>query len=169
MLEVERIEAGDWERARDVRLRALRDAPDAFWVTADQEAATTAAEWRARASRSDAVTFVAVRDGIDVGLVVGAPHHEHQGDAALYALWVAPEARGTGAATMLVAAVLDWAHSAGYERLRLDVADTNGDALRLYQRMGFEPTGAVSAFSSPRQHITEHELAVDLKSAPPSD
>jgi ribosomal protein S18 acetylase RimI-like enzyme len=164
---IERIQADTWERARTVRLRALQDAPDAFWTTADEEVATTADQWRERVSSSDSATFVAGRDGVDVGLVVGAPHHEHQGDAGLYALWVAPDARGDGAATELVEAVVDWARAAGYHTLRLDVADTNGNALRLYQRMGFQPTGAVSAFSSPRDHITEHERALDLRPADP--
>lgn len=167
MVAIQRIQVDGWERARDVRLRALREAPDAFWTTADEEVATTADKWRERVSTSDSATFVAVRDGVDVGLAVGAPHHEHQGDAGLYALWVAPEARGTGVATALVEAVVGWARSVDYRWLRLDVADTNGNASRLYQRMGFQTTGAVSAFSSPRDHITEHERALDLRPADP--
>jgi len=159
---VQRLGADAWERARAVRLRALRDAPDAFWVTAEDEAETCEEEWRQRVSRPDAATFVSTRDGADVGLVVGARHHEHGGDAGLYSMWVAPEARGRGAGTALVRAVIDWARAAGYPLLRLDVADTNENAAALYARIGFQPTGTVGTLPPPREHITEHERALDL-------
>lgn len=162
MLTIERIGPDAFERARAVRLAALQDAPDAFWVTADEEAAATATEWRSRLARSDAATFVASRDGVDVGLAVGTRHYKHEADAALEAVWVAPEARGSGAATALIQAVVEWARAAGYGSLRLEVGDTNEHAVRLYSRIGFVPTGMVSAFPAPREHITEHERALDL-------
>jgi ribosomal protein S18 acetylase RimI-like enzyme len=167
MLTIERIRPEAFERVRAVRLRALRDAPDAFWVTADEEAATTAAEWRDRLARPDTATFVARRDGVDVGLVVGARHWEHEGEAGLYGMWVAPEARGSGASTALIHAVVDWARAAGYRTVRLEVADTNEPAVRLYSRLGFVPTGAVGTLPAPREHITEHERALDLGRAGP--
>ncbi len=162
MVTIERIDPEAFERVRAVRLRALRDAPDAFWVTADEEAATTTVEWRDRLARPDAATFVASRDGVDVGLAVGERHHEHEGDAGLYAMWVAPEARGSGAAAALVEAVVEWARAAGYGSLRLDVGDANENAVRLYARMGFVPTGVVSALPAPRENVTEHERVLDL-------
>lgn len=162
VLSVERVGPEAFARARALRLRALRDAPDAFWVTAEEEAATTVGEWRRRLAMPDAATFVAVRDGADVGLAVGTRHHEHEGDAALQAVWVAPEARGSGAGRALVRAVVAWARAAGYGSVRLDVGDANGPAVRLYARMGFVPTGAVGALPSPREHLTEHERALGL-------
>jgi GNAT superfamily N-acetyltransferase len=167
MVRIERIGPEGYERVRDVRLRALVDAPDAFWVTAEQEAATTAAEWRQRLARPDAATFVASRDGADVGLAVGAPHHEHEGDAGLYAVWVAPQARGSGAGSALVQAVVDWARAAGHGSLRLEVADGNEPAVRLYSRLGFVPTGVAGALPAPREHLTEHERALDLRPTAP--
>ena len=169
MVTIERMEPDAFERVRALRLRALRDAPDAFWVTADQEAATTAAEWRGRLARTDAATFVASRDGLDVGMAVGTRHHEHKGDAALEAMWVAPEARSSGVATALIQAVVEWAHAAGYGSLRLDVADVNEPAVRLYSRMGFVPTGVVGTLPVPRDHITEHERVLDLGPARGAD
>jgi ribosomal protein S18 acetylase RimI-like enzyme len=163
MASIERLGPDAFERLRAVRLRALRDAPDAFWVTADQEEATTPEEWRGRLAKADAATFVASRDGADVGLAVGTRHHEHEDDAGLYALWVAPEARGAGVARALIVTVMAWARAAGYGSLRLDVADTNERAVRLYARLGFAPTGAVSALPPPRDHITEHERVLDLE------
>jgi GNAT superfamily N-acetyltransferase len=169
MVTIERIGPDGFERVRAVRLRALRDAPDAFWVTADEEAATTDEEWRERLARADAATFVATRDGRDIGLAVGARHHIHPADAGLYAMWVAPEARGEGAGLALVRAVTEWAHGAGFATLRLDVGDANEPAVRLYARAGFVPTGVVGALPPPRAHITEHERALDLRGKVPDE
>ncbi|MGI8576027.1 MAG: GNAT family N-acetyltransferase [Egibacteraceae bacterium] len=159
---IERIGPDEWERARAIRVRALDDSADAFFVTAEQESASTPAEWRQRLERPDAVTFIASVDGADVGLVVGSSHHQHEGDAGLYAMWVDPQARGTGVAEALIGEVIEWALAAGYRSLRLDVGDENPSAIGLYARLGFEPTGARFTFPHPREHITEHERALVL-------
>lgn len=161
-LTIERVGPEAFQRVRAVRLRALRDAPDAFWVIAEEEEATTAAQWRGRLARPDAATFLAVRDGVDVGLAIGARRHGHEGVAGLYAMWVAPEARGSGAGVALIGAVVGWARAAGHRSLRLEVADTNEPALRLYARLGFVPTGAVGTMPAPRDHISEHERVLEL-------
>jgi ribosomal protein S18 acetylase RimI-like enzyme len=161
--EIERIQPDAFERVRALRLRALRDAPDAFWVTAEEESATTAAGWRERLARPDAATFIASRDGADVGLAIGARYHDDASTASLYAMWVAPEVRGRGAATALIDAVMGWARAGGYETLRLEVGDANENAVRLYERMGFVSTGATGALPAPREHITEHERVLDLR------
>lgn len=165
---IERIGPESWTRARGVRLRALQDAPDAFWSTTDGEARLAVPVWRRRLARSDAATFLAVRDGRDVGLAIGAPHHVHPTDAGLYSVWVAPEVRGSGLADRLILAVVDWARAAGHPRLRLDVADANLRAVGLYARLGFTPTGATSRFPPPREHVVEHERLLDLQVTAPS-
>lgn len=80
----------------------------------------------------------------------------------LYAMWVAPEGRRAGVAIALIERIIAWARAAGYQRLRLEVADTNEAAVRLYERMGFEPTGLAGAMPAPRQHSAEHERALEL-------
>lgn len=113
---VERVGAGAWERARTVRLRALEDAPDAYWSTLSDEGALSVPQWRSRLDRLNAATFLAVVDGDDVGIVVGAAHHAQPSEAGLYSMWVASQVRGRGVGDALIAAVVDWARAAGYRR-----------------------------------------------------
>ena len=167
MATIQRMGPGDAARVRAVRLRALRDAPDAYWTTADEEAQTTLDEWRDRLTRPDRATFVATLNGTDVGLVVGEPHYEDVADAGLYSMWVAPEVRGQGVGERLIHAVIGWARSEGYRCLRLEVADANPPAVALYERMGFTPTGRVDHLPPPREHITEHERVLRLEPEPP--
>lgn len=162
MRHIDQVGPDAWERVRSLRLRALSDAPGAFWATVDDEASMTPAQWRERLTQSDAATFVARCDDEDVGLVVGASHHAHDADAGLYAMWVAPQHRRAGVAVALVEAVVAWARTGGFKRLRLEVADANTAAVRLYERTGFTPTGRTGHLPQPRAHITEHERALDL-------
>ena len=159
MAAVERLGEDAWERSRAIRLRALWDTPDAFGSTLAGEVDQDEAWWRARVANPDAVTFVARDARGDVGLVVGAKHHLHAGDAGLFSMWAAPEARGEGVAEALVEAVVAWARGGGFRRLVLDVADQNQRAVRFYARLGFEPTGRLSTLPPPREHIAEHERA----------
>ncbi|HVM18521.1 MAG TPA: GNAT family N-acetyltransferase [Egibacteraceae bacterium] len=159
---VERLTGPGWERLRALRLRALRDAPEAFWRRADEEEASAPAQWRALLTAPRRAWFVGRDVDRDVGLVSVGPYHDHPRDAGLWSLWVAPEARGTGLADVLVTTGVGWARVEGFARLRLWAADRNAAAIRLYRRHGFTPTGAVGTFPPPRNHITEHELAVTL-------
>ncbi len=162
MVIVTQLGPDDVQRARAIRRRALADAPDAFWETLDEEITRPDSDWTTRLAVSDAVTLVASVDGEDVGLVMGLPHHEHLGDAGLYSMWVAPAARGQGAGEALITAVIDWARGAAYPTLRLDVGDANLSAQRLYERMGFTPTGVAGTMPPPRDHIAEHEMVLAL-------
>src|SRR5262245_8094764 len=111
----------DWRRARDVRLRALGDAPDAFGALLADELQFSDEDWQARIAQTDAATFLASIDAADIGITVVAPN-EH-GDAGLYSVWVAPEARGRGVGDALVAAGVEWARAQGYARITLGVGD----------------------------------------------
>ncbi len=77
-------------------------------------------------------------------------------------MWVAPHARGQGIGAALIDAVIDWGKAAGYKRLILDISDSNDFAITLYTHKGFKPTGATGHLPPPREHILEHEMALDL-------
>lgn len=159
---IERMTPEGWERVRAVRLRALRDAPDAFGTTFEEDEARPPESWRERLAGSSAVTFLATAAGQDVGLVVGAELIGRERTAGLFGMWVAPEARGTGVGDRLATAVIEWAQSSGYERLVLEVGDANTAAIGLYERMGFAPTGVTGTLPPPRAHIGEHERMLRL-------
>ena len=100
----------DWREFKAIRLAALRDSPDAFVASAEDEEAFEEDFWRLRVRRS--TRFVAVRldsdgkaEGQPVGVVsLGQGKDEEGRVAEIFGLWVAPDARGTGVATKLVEA-----------------------------------------------------------------
>jgi GNAT superfamily N-acetyltransferase len=139
MVSVRAVADGDWELMRDVRLAALREAPDAFGSSYAREAPFTEEQWRGRIS-ARSVTFLAYVEGI--GQPAGLTGVHVDDDVAdLVSMWVRPAARGRGAGEALVSAAAGWARDHGHGALYLWVAEANEPARRLYERLGFTPTG----------------------------
>jgi ribosomal protein S18 acetylase RimI-like enzyme len=180
---VERMTEPDWERVRRTRLRALRDSPDAFGRTLAEEERQTPDDWRARLRSPVVATWIATLPGAsdgsappraeegprtdDVGIVVAAPWNGSAADLGLFAMWVAPAARGCGVGDALVRTVQAEARARGARRVLLDVADGNVPAIRLYERHGFQATGNRGTLPPPREHVPEHERAWETGSGKP--
>lgn len=160
-MKIVRLHPDEGERLRSIRLRALRDAPDAFGSTLEETAVRPPESWRQQLT--DLATFLAVIDGEDAGMVRSALADGSTEDVYLLSMWVSPSARGRGAGDALIAAVIDWSRSISARRVLLDVADDNAPAVALYARHGFTPTGTVGALPPPREHITEHQRVRQLE------
>src|SRR5436190_12966127 len=114
---IRRVTTTDLEAYRDIRLRALQDAPDAFASTYAGESARPREAWVERVERcaagDDHTIFLAFDDnGHCVGLA-GGTDDEYGADRQLVSMWVEPAARGSTVATDLVDAVVDWMRAAG--------------------------------------------------------
>lgn len=139
MIQARRIGAEDWALWRELRLRALADAPEAFGTTLEESLARDSEEhWRAGVT-DPMVPFVVDVDGVPAAmgrLLVG------ESDTELISFWVAPEARGRGAGRALLAAAAE--HHAAHladTRLLLAVVETNTPARRLYDSSGYVVIG----------------------------
>jgi ribosomal protein S18 acetylase RimI-like enzyme len=141
-------DAADREVVRTLRLRSLKDSPWAFGSTYGgvlEAERKNAGYWDGFLAVGPC--FLVMPDGADgpVGLCrlmnVG-PGPTTDGPAEIISVWVAPEARGTGAGRALIEACISWMdeHLPG-EAVQLDVVETNAVARRLYERCGFEVVG----------------------------
>ncbi len=154
-----RLRADEAGALRDVRLRALRDAPEAFWSTWEHEAGLGAGEWARRAEEAAAAerAVVAVAedgDGRLVALAGGRLDDEDPARADLWGTWVDPAWRGggRGLGAAVVGEVVAWARSRGARRLVLWVSDEVPAAAALYARLGFVPTGRVGPERGERRY-----------------
>lgn len=155
----------DYEVVRTIRLRCLREEPDAFGSTYEREVAFTDAVWIDRLRPDGNPHFLAeAPDGTPVGIVAGVPDYAAADVANLVAMWVDPGARGTGAADELIAEVIRWAEGAGYRAMSLHATEGNVRAERAYQRHGFQRTGRT--FPRERDGSTEVEMARLLRETP---
>ncbi len=155
---VTRVEPRDWQRLRDVRLAALADSPEMFGSTLAKEQAFDEEEWRRRAARP--ATFVASRDGADVGM---AGVYEFDAGWCVMGMWIAPGSRGTGVVDALIDVCESAAQGAGATTLALGVMEDNPRGRRAYVRLGYELTGA-------REHVRDgrDELMMAKPLEPPA-
>jgi len=142
-LTVRHVLAGEHDQLRALRLAALLADPDAFGTTHARTLGLPAQRWRTQAQQSQSGTqsrtFIVVdADGTWVGMALVRADDDRPGAAMLNGMWVASSARGQGAAALLCDACAGWARAHDFSELVLAVVVTNAQALRAYERAGFE-------------------------------
>lgn len=142
MTRVFALDPDDWPIWRELRLRALEDAPEAFGSTlADVLERDTERHWRAGVS-APMVPFVAEHDGVPAAMGRLMVPESHDAPVELISVWVAPEHRGRGVGRALITAAAEH-HALQHPRARLllAVVETNVPARALYSRCGFTVIG----------------------------
>lgn len=140
-MRVRRIAADEGRLLRELRVAALREAPEAFGESLAEAEASDAAEYaeRARAgSAGDRRAWFVAEDGAPpspIGLVLG--RRRPPATCLVFSMWVAPTARGQGVGRALLEAVEDWAAGSGARHVVLWVFRANSGALAFYRRLGF--------------------------------
>jgi GNAT superfamily N-acetyltransferase len=129
----------EWREYRDIRLRALREAPEAYGTTWADESSRDEAWWRERVA--GAQSLMAWHGSTAVGTGVGILDRHEVGSREIVAIWVEPEFRGRGLAQQLVMTLVGWATDVSAEAIALWVSDGNDVARRVYERCGFTATG----------------------------
>jgi RimJ/RimL family protein N-acetyltransferase len=128
-----------------LRLRALREHPEAFGQPFEEAAALTPAQrqtaWESKWNYRDNRVFVAI-DGY--GALVGMTgvvrqyrdKMRHRGE--IWGVYVAPEARGQGVGSRLLEAAIAYVRDdLGLLQLHLEAISSNAEAVRSYERAGF--------------------------------
>jgi len=104
-------------------------------------------------------TKVAELDGQIIGFVHNAPSRDDGADPSsvgeLIAIYVRPDAFGTGVGRALMDAALDWFAAAGYPEATLWVLDGNARAIRFYERAGWTPDGTRKQDTIGDEPVTE--------------
>jgi RimJ/RimL family protein N-acetyltransferase len=149
---VRRVNSGDAEALRSLRLEALRLHPTDLTADPAAEAARPPEAWLDLIRRSTGeaadVLFVADAGG---GRLVGmagvytnkSPKLAHA--AVVWGVYVAGAYCGRGLGAALVRSCVEWSRDKGLVTLRLAVNAENAAARRCYQRCGFTPYGVEPA------------------------
>jgi ribosomal protein S18 acetylase RimI-like enzyme len=141
LITIRRILTGEADLFRQIRLKALQEAPYAFSSTYDAAMQRSAESWREQAESSvqgsDRATFIAFSGDIPVG-ITALYRREGQADTGeVLQVWVAPEFRGKRVAWDLMDVVFRWAGENNFRRIIAGVTKENPRALRFYSKYGF--------------------------------
>ena len=141
----------DWTVFRDLRLRALADAPGAFGARLADWADASEEDWRRRLEQVQ-LNLAARRDGEHVGMASGALDGDH---VELISMWVDPAVRGSGVAAALIEDVVRWAEGLG-RATYLMVRTDNARAVAAYERVGFVDLGVPDGHQGPPERRMVH-------------
>ncbi|MDH2902583.1 MAG: GNAT family N-acetyltransferase [Actinomycetota bacterium] len=90
--------------------------------------------------KSPAVTVIAIKGDAVVGSAKMGPNRPVRGShIATASFMVDPVQQGTGVGTVLGEYAIEWARTSGYGGMQFNaVVETNGAAVHLWQKLGFE-------------------------------
>ncbi len=164
MLRIERIAASQWPLLKELRCRALDDAPYAFSGTLEEAKKRSEESWAAWSENcSDnpkAITFIAYYKDKPCGMMGCDLAGEKNEVAKLLAVWVAPEYRRLKVGQGLLEVVKQWASESHAQVLHIWVAEQNASAISFYKAAGCEVTGQRQPFKS---DATQEEILLILQ------
>jgi len=166
-VQIRKLTELDIDEFWELRLRALKDNPEAFGGTYEETVARgkEAMLWRLGQS-GDSFTLGA----FDEGMMGTVRFHREDGlkekhKGYVFGMYVAPEARGQGVGKALMQELITQARTLeGVEQLHLAVVTSNDTAYNLYRSLGFEEYGiAPQALKQDGQYWKERLMVLRLR------
>lgn len=134
----------DAEKYRSIRLESLKNSPEAFASSYEEERDFSIEKYQNKFQLNDSFTYGAFEKGELVGIITlyreklyKLSHRAHIG-----AMYVSDSIRGLGIGKALMEEAIEKAKSIeGLEQVYLAVVSTNESAKKLYSSLGFEVFG----------------------------
>lgn len=167
---IRRLDTSDASAYAELRLRALRDHPEAFTSSFEEEQGKPLQVAQLRLSPGSAGKFWGAFHGDTLVGLVGLDREtrvKNRHKATVVAMHVAREAAGQGVGRALMDALVADARASGLALLVLTVTDGNASAIRLYEALGFVRFGLEPrAIQVGGQYFDKAHMALDLRPAP---
>lgn len=141
-VEIVKLPVLEWQKYKEIRLRSLKDDPQAFGSNYDKEIQYQDDRWKSRLE-SEKYLFFAKLGGQIVGMVGAFQTDQDKTtrSANVFGVFVASEARGKSVSTKLMEKLLDTLKGGDVIKANLSVNKDQQSAVGLYKRLGFEITG----------------------------
>lgn len=139
-IDVDLLSPDEWQRLREIRLRALKESPMAFGAKLNEERAKPESAWRERYAIED--YLVASIGEHDVGMLyVEVLKGDHGATCWVGGCWSDPRFRGKGIMRALFNFIDANAIEKGWQRQGLGVYVDNESATKTYEALGFRFIG----------------------------
>jgi GNAT superfamily N-acetyltransferase len=163
-MHLRRLELHEVSLHRELRLRALQEAPDSFGETFADVAARPLSYWedltRSVTESGRHVMFLAYEGNDVVGSTYGLLDRENEA-GRVGGMWVEPAWRRRGVGGALLQEVFSWAREHKLSRLALWAPAHSPAALALYGQAGFRGTGERRPLATnPSLQVIEMEASV---------
>ena len=132
--EPHRVTKDEWEKLKDLRLRALADSPRAFGSTLEGTKDKPEETWLKQIENT--YTYAIEAEGQFVALAVF--RKDDDGVWTINGVWTDPKFRRRGLSKKLFSEILKQAEELSVKTIELSVNATQSDAIELYKQSGFE-------------------------------
>jgi GNAT superfamily N-acetyltransferase len=139
-VEVSLLSKDEWERLRDIRLRALKENPEAFGADLNEVQSRTKDGWLKDYEKED--YLVASINGTDVGMLyIEVLNGDHSATCWIGGCWTDSAYRGKGVMRALFNYIDEHAVEKKWTRQGLGVWVDNSTAIKAYETLGFTFAG----------------------------
>jgi GNAT superfamily N-acetyltransferase len=130
----------EWERLRDIRLRSLKESPEAFGARFEIMSSFTETQWRDEFSKL--THLVASTDQVDIStMTIEILEGDFGATCWIGSCWSDPIFRGKGALRAMFEHLDQNADTRGWSKQGLGVWIDNYSAITAYERLGFVAMG----------------------------
>ena len=142
MILIRRLEVGESDLYKRIRLASLKEAPYAFSSTYESAQKRSTESWREQADNSaqgpDRAAFIVFSENKPIGLaaIYRSPINSESGE--IIQVWISPEYRGKQVSKELLDKIFIWARENRFQKIEAKVIQGNEQALRFYKKYGFE-------------------------------
>jgi len=170
--EILRLPVGNWKEYRDLRLRALREDPEAFSSSYAATQEQPDEYWKdrlAEALRGERSWLLFAKEGDKLVGMIGAFVEAKSSDTAtVVSVYVPREERGKGVSAALMEEMLRvLSESAELRKAELVVNVSQSQAIQLYLRFGFRETGRQPSTTGAGQDVEQVVMERQLASRQP--
>jgi RimJ/RimL family protein N-acetyltransferase len=163
------LDVAEWPQLRDLRLRALEDAPGVYSATYEEVARRSETDWRAMITDPARQVFGLFDVDTMIGITgIFTSSEDSSGQTAVLVMsYIVREYRRRGLSRMLYEARLAWARAhPKLTRIVVSHRESNEASRRANQRHGFVPTGRIDSRVWP-DGSTEDEVFYELQLSKP--
>ena len=141
MITIRRLQVGEDDLFKQLRLKALQDAPYAFPSTYEAALQRSAESWHEQAESTaqglDRATFIVFSDNVPIGMAALYREQDKVDVGELLQVWVSPEYRGTKVIWDLMDEIFKWGRENRFQRIIAGVTKGNDRAEKFYTNYGF--------------------------------
>ena len=139
-IEVSLLIPDEWERLKQIRIRALTANPEAFGAKSTEVMSQPKDDWLKLYEKED--YLIASSGGVDVGMLyIEVLKGDHGATCWIGGCWTDPDFRGIGVMRSLFNYIDDHASEKGWQRQGLGVWADNLVAINSYKSLGFAFAG----------------------------
>ncbi len=140
---VRQLGVSDLAAYRELHRFGMTESPDGFVDVAATDAARSDSDVEAMLARGDGWGAFDETRLLGKLTIDALPYPSLAHTFWIHAVYLHPDARGTGVSSKLIRAAIGYAQSKGARRVALWVNGVNAHAHGLYERMGFQQTGRI--------------------------